>query len=93
MEPIALFCARCSAELAPGSGGFYHVNIEAFADPAPPDSADENLEPDAIRRRLAQLYEQLEDTTAQEAMDQVYRHMTFHLCARCYRSWIENPAG
>ena len=33
--PEPLFCARCAAELQPGSGRFYHVTIEAVADPAP----------------------------------------------------------
>jgi hypothetical protein len=31
--------------------------------------------------------------SAQEAMDQVYRRLTIHLCATCFRSWIESPAG
>jgi hypothetical protein len=69
------------------------VYIEAFADPAPPNIVDENLDAEAIRRRLADLYKQLEGTSAQEAMDQVYRRLTLHLCTPCYRAWIENPVG
>jgi hypothetical protein len=93
MEPVSLLCARCSAVLESGAGTFYQVNIEAFADPAPPNIVDENLDAEAIRRRLADLYKQLEGTSAQEAMDQVYRRLTLHLCSACYRVWIENPTG
>lgn len=93
MEPIPLLCARCSAELKPGAGDFYRINIEAFADPAPPSIAEQDLDAAAIRRRLAELCEQLQGISAQEAMDQVYRRLTLYLCAPCYRDWIENPAG
>ena len=88
----ATFCARCNAQLEPGAGSYYQVNIEAFADPTL-NVTDENLDAGAIRRRLAGLYKQLEETSAQEAMDQVYRRLTLYLCAPCYRVWIENPIG
>ena len=87
-----LLCARCAAELEPGSGNFYVVTIEAVADPTPPTISAEDLATD-IRKRIEQLLEQMKDLSAQEAMNQVYRRLTLYLCGSCYRVWIENPAG
>jgi hypothetical protein len=56
--PGPLFCARCAAELRPGDGDFYHVNIEAVADPTPPVASAQDLAADLrrkIERTLAQL--------------------------------------
>jgi hypothetical protein len=84
-----LFCDRCMAELFPGKGNFYRVNIEAVADPSPPD-----LEPETdASGKILQLLEQLRDVSAQEALDQVHRRLTLFLCITCYREWIENPTG
>jgi hypothetical protein len=87
----AIFCARCSAELHPGRGDFFQVTIEAVADPSPPvvDDAD----PEEIRRGIENVLRELNDLTAQEAMDQVHRRLVLHLCGTCYRDWIENPVG
>jgi hypothetical protein len=87
-----LFCARCSAELEPGTGTFYRVTIEGVADPTPPTVSAEELATD-VRKRIEELLEQMQDLSAQEAMDQVYRRLTIYLCGPCYRQWIENPAG
>ena len=87
-----LLCARCAAELEPGTGSFYQVTIEAVADPTPPIITAEDLAVD-IRQRIEQLLQQMENLSAQEAMDQIYRRLTLHLCGPCYRQWIENPAG
>ncbi len=86
-----LFCARCAAELQPGTGTFYQVTIEAVADPSPPVATDESA--DELRRRIEETIAQLAGTSAQEALDQVYRRLVLHLCGPCYRVWIENPAG
>jgi hypothetical protein len=87
-----LFCARCAAELEPGSGTFYCVTIEAVADPTPPVVTGEEETGD-LRGRIERLLAQMEGLSAQEALDQVYRRLTLHLCGPCYRTWIENPAG
>ena len=94
-EPAGLapvFCARCTAELEPGTGTFYRVTIEAAADPTPPTISAKELGTD-IRKRIEDLLQQMQDLSAQEAMDQVYRRLTLYLCGPCYRQWIENPAG
>ncbi len=86
------FCNRCSKELTPGTGDFYVVRIEAVADPTPPEFSEEDLQRDP-RAELDELLEQLRDVSEREAMDQVYRRVTIHLCTPCYRKWIENPTG
>ncbi len=68
------------------------VNIEAYADPTPPEFAEEDLTRDP-REEIRKLAERLQDLSEREAMDQVYRRLTIHLCAPCYRQWIEDPTG
>jgi hypothetical protein len=78
--------------LEPGSGTFFRVTIEAVADPTPPTISAEDLSTN-LRQRIEELLQQMQDLSAQEAMDQVYRRLTLYLCGPCYREWIENPAG
>jgi hypothetical protein len=91
-DETPLLCARCGAELSPGSGDFYIVRIEAIADPSPPVIPLDDLLGDS-RGRIDRLIEQMQGLSEQEAMDQVYRRLAIHLCGPCYRVWIENPAG
>jgi hypothetical protein len=70
---------------------FYHVAIEAMADPTP--VVDPDVSEADVSRQLDRLFEQLQDVPAAEAMDQVQRRLRFCLCAGCYRKWIEAPAG
>jgi hypothetical protein len=87
-----ILCHRCGELLTPGEGNFYVVRIEAVADPAPP-----NLDSDEPLRDTASewdhLMQQMREMSEQELLDQVYRRLTLHLCAGCYRWWIENPTG
>lgn len=89
----ALFCARCATELIPGDGSYYVVKIEAVADPNGPTLASDIPSSNEIRRQIKKLIAQLEDVSAQEAMHQVHRRLTIHLCGKCYSGWIENPVG
>jgi hypothetical protein len=86
------FCDRCGAILRPGTGNFYQIRIEAVADPTPPVVSAED-EPAQLRRGIEQLLAQMEELSAQEAMDQVYRRVMLYLCIPCCRLWIENPTG
>lgn len=90
VAPLA--CARCAAELRPGAGNFYRVTIEAVADPTPPTLSAEDLAAD-VRQQIEALLARLEGLSEEEAMNQVYRRLTFHLCGPCYRRWIESPTG
>ncbi len=87
-----LFCARCARELVPGQGNFFVVKIEAAADPGPMVVSDRDLASDP-RRAIEELIRQMQDLSQQEMMDQVFRRLIIYLCTRCYREWIENPAG
>ena len=89
-DPI--FCDRCMRAMQLGNGEFYVVKIEAMADPTPPTLVE--LDRDAnVTNRLDKLVSNMEDLSPREAMDQVYRQLTIHLCLPCYRDWIENPTG
>jgi hypothetical protein len=90
-ELAPLACARCGTALASGSGDFYRVTIEAVADPTPPNLP--HMDPADIRQRIERLLAQMRGLSEQEALDQVYRRLTFDLCVPCYRQWITNPAG
>jgi hypothetical protein len=90
-DNVVLFCDRCGVELRPGTGDHYVVHIEAVADPAPPNFASDEP-PAGLRRKIDQLLAQMQDLSAQEAMDQVYRRVVIYLCIPCYRPWIEGPA-
>jgi len=92
MSESPLICHRCGAELHAGSGDFYLVRIEAFADPSGPVIEDQGPDYDP-RREIERLAERMSDLSPQEAMDQVYRRLTLYLCAGCYGRWIENPVG
>ena len=87
-----LFCSRCGIELTAGVGNFYLVRIQAMADPTPPSFSEEDLKHDP-KEDIQRLIELMNDLSAQEAMDQVYRQLVLYLCGPCYRRWIENPVG
>jgi hypothetical protein len=87
-----LLCTRCLKMLALGRGEFYVVQIDAVADPTPPELTREDLDRD-FKREWRELVAELKDLSSQEALDQVHRRVIIHLCNGCYREWIENPAG
>ncbi|MAV36367.1 MAG: hypothetical protein CMJ59_13025 [Planctomycetaceae bacterium] len=91
-DTTVLFCDRCLTTLTPGSGDFFQVHIRAVADPSPPEIVD-SRPVEAIRQEIKSLLNQMENLSAQEAMDQVYRRVTIHLCNSCFHDWIEQPAG
>ena len=90
-----LFCDRCLKILHPGRGEYFEVSIRAVADPSPPDlDAYELSHPNSEKgESLGELVRQLDDVSAQEAMDEVVRHLQLTLCNDCYRVWIESPTG
>ncbi len=92
MDESPLFCQRCAALLEPGRGEFYVVRIVALADPTPPNITPEDRDRD-IAGEINRLIESLRGLSSQEALDQVYRALTLHLCNACYQQWIENPTG
>ena len=91
VEECPVLCARCATELTLGESAVYEVDIQAIADPSPPILPDWDLT--RVRREMVRTLEELRDVSAREAMDQVHRRLTIHLCLRCYRNWIEDPAA
>lgn len=89
---VPSICRRCSALLTPGKGDFYVVEVQAYAENSPLVITAEDLARDH-QEEMRRLVEKMEEVSGQEMMDQVHRHMTFYLCASCYRLWIENPTG
>lgn len=89
-DQLPLLCARCSVELTPGTGDFYVVRIEAFADSTPPVFSAEDLQRDA-RAEIERLLDEMRELSERELLDQVYRHLILYLCGPCYRQWIEDP--
>lgn len=85
-------CRRCGRALQPGRGELYVVSILAVADPYPPVYTEADLSLD-VGSEIRRLIRRLGSTDADEARDQVYRREVFHLCAGCYRRWIDQPAG
>jgi hypothetical protein len=86
-----LLCTRCLSILQPGRGDFYVVTINAVADPTPPVIDEDDLRRDR-RKEWQSIIAALQDTSPQEALDQVYRRVVIHLCNECFGRWIENPA-
>jgi hypothetical protein len=78
--------------LEPGRGDFFVVTIDAVADPTPPHITASDLGRD-LRRDWREIVAALQDTSPQEALDQVYRRVVIHLCNTCFRDWIENPGS
>lgn len=89
-EPV--LCARCFRTLQPGLGELYEVTIQAVSDPGPP-CLNSRVPADELRAEILSTLRQLEATSRQEAIDQVVRCLTLHLCISCYKEWIENPVG
>jgi hypothetical protein len=87
-----IFCNRCLRLLQPGAGDFYEVSILSIRDPSPPLITAEDLERDPTQT-WRELLNELANTSPREALDQVYRQVTVHLCDACHASWIEDPAG
>ncbi|MGO9468364.1 MAG: hypothetical protein ACLQIB_02500 [Isosphaeraceae bacterium] len=85
-------CRRCGRALHPGRGDLYVVSILAVADPSPPIFTEDDLAGD-IGAEILRLTAQLSRIDAEQAQDQVYRRVVFHLCQSCYREWIEDPTG
>ncbi len=89
---VHLVCHRCGVDLTAGKGNFYVVRIEAFADPTPPNLTDAELQDLDVDEEINRLIDEMRDMSARDLMEQVYRRLTIHLCGRCYKQWIEDPA-
>ena len=89
-NPPRLECRRCGRALQPGRGDLYVVSILALADPYPPVFTEDDLALD-VGREIRRLVAQINTLDAQQAQDQVYRRLIFHLCNACYHDWMKIP--
>jgi hypothetical protein len=87
-----LSCRRCMRELHPGQGDCYMVSILAVADPSPPIFTEDDLALD-VEQEIKRLLAHMRNLDEQQAQDQVYRRMVFHMCDACYDHWIMDPTG
>jgi hypothetical protein len=87
-----LKCRRCNQQLQPGHGDFYVVTILAIADPAPPVFTGNDLTRDT-QQEIQNLLAQLRNVDDEQAQEQVYRRVLFHLCQTCYADWIIDPTS
>jgi hypothetical protein len=92
MSPSDFMCHRCGRTLTPGTGSFYIVRVEAFADPTPP-AVDDDEASAATIAEYEMLLARMAGMSERELMDQVYRRLTLTLCTPCYQEWIERPTG
>ncbi|HBF34630.1 TPA: hypothetical protein DDW35_08695 [Candidatus Sumerlaeota bacterium] len=60
----------------------YRMKIELYADPAPPEFTQEDLERD-VKAEMEALFAQMESADAGEAEDEVYESYLFTLCGHC----------
>jgi hypothetical protein len=89
-DPPRLECRRCGRALQPGRGDLYVVSILALADPYPPVFTEDDLALD-VGREIRRLVAQMNSLDAQQAQDQIYRRLIFHLCNACYHKWMKDP--
>lgn len=92
MSSEPLICAGCSNFIQIGEGDLWVVSITAVAEPGPPE-LPETRSLEEIRLEMEAILKQLENVSEQEAKDAVFRRLVLHLCAACYRAWIEDPTG
>jgi hypothetical protein len=87
-----LMCDGCRAELHPGEGDYYVVQIRAVADPNPPEFPEEDLAKD-VAAEIGVLLDQVRDCSPREAREQVFRQLEINLCLSCLDRWFENPTA
>ena len=85
-------CDACGRELLVDSEVRYEVKIEVKAAYDPLEISAEDLAKDH-KAELAKLIRQLEELSAEEAMNQVYRAFNFDLCPVCQQRYIRNLAA
>jgi hypothetical protein len=84
-------CHHCGKSLQPGTATFYHINVEALADPSAPALAEATAED--LRGQIELILDRLAVTSEEDAQNEVVRRFRFVLCVPCYRLWIDNPTG
>lgn len=88
MEGIT--CDRCGKGLLIEEDVRYEVKIVVKAAYDPLELTAEDLRR-SRRDEIEKLIARLEDLSAEEAQDQVYRELSFDLCLPCQRDYLRKP--
>lgn len=83
-------CDRCGKGLLIDSNVRYEVTIEVKAAYDPMELTEDDLDQD-LDSKIDETIEELKELSEQEANDQVYKKMTFHLCPACQKEYIDDP--
>lgn len=85
-------CDRCGKGLLIDEDVRYEVRIVVKAAYDPMELTTQDL---AVSRRaeIQKLLEELQDISAEEALNQVYRDMKFDLCLACQKQYLNRPLG
>jgi hypothetical protein len=86
-----LTCDRCGAGLLLDAPVRYEVRIEVKSAYDPLELTEEDLA--AAAGELKRTVERLQDYSAQQAQDEVYREFRFDLCAGCQKQYLKAPLG
>jgi hypothetical protein len=76
-------CESCGRTIEEPQVAF-HMKIELFADPSPPEITPEDLERD-FDQEMREIIKEMEATDPRDAEDEVYEAYLFTLCAACRR--------
>jgi len=89
---MKLTCDRCGKTLLLEENVRYKVKIEVYAAYDPMEISADDLAKDH-QAEIRRLLERMNDLSAEEAQDSVYREMEFDLCPCCQREYLRNPLG
>jgi len=85
-----LHCGRCGAELRPGRGEWYVVEIRTVVEPGPPVFTEEDLA-GGTEAAISELLGRLRGMTEAQLRSQVYTRKLHTLCAGCHARWTADP--
>ena len=83
-------CDRCGKALLVEEPIRYEAVIEVKAAYDPLELTREDLRTD-LRAEIAQVLKELEGIDELEAMDQVFKRLTFDLCPACRKTFLGDP--
>jgi len=86
-----LTCDRCGNGLLLDAPVRYEVRIEVKSAYDPLELTDDDLAKAA--EDLKQAVEAVQNLSAEDAMDEVYREFRFDLCRTCQKQFIRAPLG
>ncbi len=87
---LDIHCDRCGKGLLIDSNVRYEVTIEVKAAYDPLEITEEDLSED-LEGQMEETIDEAKELSEQEAMDEIYKKMTFNLCSSCQSEFISSP--